>query len=87
MRLRKIERSIGISSDTAFDPSLIAFLAKADVIVHETNHGPAHTAYADLLTLDAGVKARMHLIHYPDEFDPAKSEIPALLEGQVIALG
>jgi len=80
-------RSIGISSDTAFDPSLIAFLAKADVIVHETNHGPAHTAYADLLTLDAGVKARMHLIHYPDEFDPAKSEIPALLEGQVIALG
>lgn len=81
-------RSIGISSDTAFDPELIGdFLSRADLIVHETNHGPAHTAYADLLTVDRDIKKRMHLIHYPDEFDLASSEIPALVEGQVIDLG
>lgn len=79
-------RSIGISSDTAFDPELIAFLSSADLVVHETNYGPAHTAYADLLGLDEAVKRKMRLIHYPDEFDVASSEIPALVEGQVIDL-
>jgi hypothetical protein len=79
-------RRVGISSDTAFDPSLIAFLAEADLIVHETNHGPAHTAYADLVTVDPLVRARMRLIHYPDEFDVAASAIPALLEGEVIEI-
>ena len=79
--------SIGISSDTAFDPALIAWLSQADLIVHETNHGPAHTAYPDLLTLERSTRDRMHLIHYPDEHDVAKSEIPCLTEGQVIDLG
>ena len=79
-------RSIGISSDTAFDRDLVAFLASADLIVHETNYGPAHTAYADLLTLDEEVKKKMHLIHYPDEFDVDTSAIAALREGQVIEL-
>lgn len=78
--------SIGISSDTAFDRDLIAFLARADLIVHETNYGPAHTAYADLLTLDESIKQKMHLIHYPDEFDVDATQIPALREGQVIEL-
>lgn len=77
---------IGISSDTAFDPALVAWLAGADLVVHETNYGPAHTAYADLLTLDEGVKKKMRLIHYPDEFDVTASEIPALVEGQVLEL-
>jgi ribonuclease BN (tRNA processing enzyme) len=77
-------KSIAISSDTAFDPELIAWLAPADLIVHETNYGPAHTAYSDLLTVDEEVKKKMRLIHYPDEFDIAGSAIPALLEGQVI---
>jgi ribonuclease BN (tRNA processing enzyme) len=77
-------KSVGISSDTAFDPELIAFLATADLIVHETNYGPAHTAYSDLLTLDPAIKSKMRLIHYPDELDPTATEIPALLEGQVI---
>jgi hypothetical protein len=39
---------LGFSSDTAFDPDLIAFLSAADLIVHETNYGPAHTPYASL---------------------------------------
>ena len=78
--------TIGISSDTAFDPSLIAFLSRADVIVHETNYGPAHTAYKDLLTVEESIRKKMHLIHYPDEFDIAGSEIPCLVEGQVVSL-
>lgn len=77
-------RSVGISSDTAFDPELIAFLCEADVVVHETNHGPAHTAYEDLLTLPSHVKEKVRLVHYPDTFDPATSEIAALREGDVL---
>jgi ribonuclease BN (tRNA processing enzyme) len=79
-------KSIGISSDTAFDPELIGFLSSADLVVHETNYGPAHTAYADLLGLEDRVKQKMRLIHYPDEFDVGGSAIPALVEGQVIDL-
>jgi hypothetical protein len=56
------------------------------LFVLETNYGPAHTAYADLLTVDPLVRLRMRLIHYPDEFDIAASAIPALLEGQVIEI-
>lgn len=77
-------KSIGISSDTGFDPSLIKFLADADLVVHETNYGPAHTAYADLLTLDDALKAKMRLIHYPDEFDVDGSAIRCLREGDVV---
>lgn len=76
--------SIGISSDTAFDPSLIEFLARADLIIHETNYGPAHTAYADLLTCDPAVKKKMRVIHYPDEF--VATEIAPVSEGEVIHL-
>ena len=77
-------RSIGISSDTAFDPALVQWLAQADLVVHETNYGPAHTAYADLLTLGQDVRDKLHLIHYPDEFDIAASAIPVLREGDVL---
>jgi ribonuclease BN (tRNA processing enzyme) len=79
-------RKLGYSADTAFDPELIRFLSAADVIIHETNYGPAHTAYSDLLTLPADVRARLHLVHYPDQFDVGSSEIPALREGQVLSI-
>jgi ribonuclease BN (tRNA processing enzyme) len=77
--------TIGISSDTAFDRDLIDWLARADLVIHETNHGPAHTAYADLLTLDPAIKQKMRVIHYPDEF--AGGEIAHVVEGEVIDLG
>jgi len=80
-------KTLGISSDTAFDLELIEFLAPADLIVHETNYGPAHTAYSDLLTLDRDIKQKMRLIHYPDEFDIHSSEIAALVEGQIVDIG
>lgn len=86
LRIEHGGRSLGISSDTAFDPALIAWLAQADLVVHETNHGPAHTAYADLLTLADDVKAKLRLIHYPDEFDPGSSAIAALRKGDVLEI-
>lgn len=86
MLVRSGGRTFGYSSDTAFDPELIRFLSSADVIVHETNLGPAHTAYSDLLTLPLELRERMRLIHYPDSFDPSMSEIPCLAEGDVFAV-
>jgi ribonuclease BN (tRNA processing enzyme) len=77
-------RTLGYSSDTAFDPELIDFLALADLIVHETNLGPAHTPYAELAALPPELRAKMRLIHYPDGFDTASSAITALREGEIL---
>lgn len=76
-------RKLGYSSDTAFDPELIQqFLAPADLIIHETNLGPAHTPYSALAALPAELRARMRLIHYPDSFDTEASVIAPLREGE-----
>ena len=77
-------RTLGYSSDTAFDPSLLSFLEPADLIIHETNYGPAHTPYSSLAALPADLRARMRLIHYPDELDTADSAIAALTEGEIL---
>jgi ribonuclease BN (tRNA processing enzyme) len=77
-------RKLGYSSDTAFDPALIAFLAPADLIIHETNYGPAHTPYPALAALPAELRARMRLIHYPDTFDAATSAIAPAREGDIL---
>lgn len=77
-------RKLGYSSDTAFDPELIAFLEPADLIIHETNLGPAHTPYASLAALPAELRARMRLIHYMDSFDTESSTIEPLREGAVL---
>ena len=79
-------RTLGYSSDTAFDPGLIDFLSAADLIIHETNFGPAHTPYAALAALPADLRARMRLNHYPDAFDTAASVIKPLREGEVLRL-
>lgn len=77
-------RTLGYSADTAFDPELIAFLAPADLIIHETNLGPAHTPYASLAALPSALRARMRLIHYADTFDTATSAIVPLREGEIL---
>lgn len=79
-------RTLGYSSDTAFDPELIAFLEPADLIIHETNLGPAHTPYASLAALPANLRARMRLIHYMDGFDAQGSVIAPLREGEVLTV-
>jgi len=77
-------RTLGYSSDTAFDPELIEFLSPADLIIHETNFGPAHTPYAALAGLPADLRTRMRLIHYSDLFDASSSAIAVVREGEVL---
>lgn len=78
--------TLGYSADTAFDPSLIAWLAEADLVVHETNYG-IHTPYADLAALPAALRAKMRLIHYPDDFDRGASVIEPLEQGRTYRVG
>lgn len=77
---------IGFSADTAFDPSLIEWLADCDLILHETNLG-VHTPYADLAALPAELRERMRLVHYTDDFDRSASVIRPLQQGECITLG
>jgi ribonuclease BN (tRNA processing enzyme) len=79
-------RVLGYSADTAFDPSLIAWLEPCDLIVHEVTTDPeskVHTPYPSLAALAAPLRARMRLIHYADDFDADSSAIEVLREGRV----
>jgi ribonuclease BN (tRNA processing enzyme) len=81
LRIRAGGRCLGYSADTAFDEGLIAWLAEADLVVHETNYG-VHTPYAKLAALPPELRARMRLIHYPDDFDLEASVIEPLAQGR-----
>ncbi len=81
-RVRGGGRCLGYSADTAYDPTLIDWLASADTIVHETNTGSTHTPYESLAALPAGLRSKMRLIHYPDDFDGAASVIEPLRQGR-----
>lgn len=72
--------TVGYSADTAFDPALVAWLAESALFLHETNLG-VHTPLADLAALDAAVRAKMRLIHYPDFHDVDGSPVPCAREG------
>lgn len=85
MRIRHGDRTLGWSSDTAFDPTLIDWLSPADLIIHETNLG-AHTPYEKLAGLPAELRQKMRLIHYPDDFSLETSVITPLLQGQRISV-
>jgi ribonuclease BN (tRNA processing enzyme) len=85
LRIRAGGRTLSYSADTAFDPALVAWLAESDLIVHETNYG-VHTPYARLAVLPPELRARMRLVHYPDDFDLAASIIEPLIEGRVYSI-
>jgi ribonuclease BN (tRNA processing enzyme) len=82
VRVEAAGRTLGYSCDTAFDPTLIAWLADADLIVHEASGGFMHTDYESLAALPRPLLDKMRLIHYPDSFDPATSAIEVLRQGQ-----
>ncbi len=83
LRIRAGGATLGYSADTAFDPALLEWLSAADLVVHETGYG-IHTPYADLAALPADLRARMRLIHYPDDLDLAKSAIRPLRQGTLV---
>jgi ribonuclease BN (tRNA processing enzyme) len=81
LRIHAGGRTLGLSGDTAWDPTLIDWLSPSDLIVHETSIG-IHTPYEKLAALDPDLRARMRLIHYPDDFDCQGSVIEPLVEGR-----
>ncbi len=82
VRVEAVGRTLGYSCDTAFDPALIAWLADADLIVHEASGGFMHTDYESLAALPRPLLEKMRLIHYPDSFEPATAAIDVLRQGQ-----
>jgi ribonuclease BN (tRNA processing enzyme) len=84
-RIRASGRTLAFSADSAYDPTLIDWLSSADLIVHETTsrkESPVHTPYVHLAALPAALRAKMRLIHYPDDFDHASSVIETLRQGR-----
>jgi ribonuclease BN (tRNA processing enzyme) len=78
------ERTLGWSGDTPFDEDHIEWLSRSDLIVHESNLGPTHTPIEKLNALPAALKAKMRLIHLPDDFDPSRTDIATLSDGEVL---
>jgi ribonuclease BN (tRNA processing enzyme) len=75
-------RTLGISSDTPFDPDLIEWLSPADVILHETGDG-IHTSYGKLAALPAALRKRIRLIHFSDDFSPTDGAVEPLVQGRL----
>jgi ribonuclease BN (tRNA processing enzyme) len=83
-------RSVGHSGDTCFDPELIAWLAAADLVIHEAGAyeepNTFHTAYGRLAALPEPLRRKMRLVHCADDFAHDPSVIEPLRQGQVYAV-
>lgn len=77
-------RTLGWSGDSCFEQAHVDWLDRADLIVHETNLPPAHTPIEQLNRLPERIRAKMRLIHMPDDFDPSCSDIRPLEDGELI---
>lgn len=69
LRITEKDRTFGYSCDTAFDPTLIDWLADVDTILHETSFGPAHTPLFSLLELPESIRKKLWVAHLPDELN------------------
>ena len=69
LRFTDGDASLGHSCDTAYDPTLIAWLEECDIFLHEANFGPAHTPLERLLELPESTRKKMLLVHYSDLLD------------------
>ena len=85
LRIATKSGALGYSSDTAWDPDLIEWLATADRIIHECNFG-IHTPYERLIELPEDVRAKMWIHHLPDSFDRAASLIEPLEQGRLYTI-
>lgn len=85
LRIESQGRCVGYSADTAFDPSLVAWLAQSDLFFHETNLG-VHTPLQALMSLDPVTKTKLRLIHYPDFHEAASCPLATAQEGEAYRL-
>lgn len=84
VRVQAWGRTLGVSSDTAYDPELISWLSEADLIVHEATsllESEIHTPHRHLAELPAHLRAKMRLIHLPDGFHPDPNLVEPLRQG------
>jgi ribonuclease BN (tRNA processing enzyme) len=79
-------RTLGYSADTQFDPTLLDWLADADLVIHEANSGFMHTSVSDLMTARPEILAKMRLIHCADAYDAAASPLPMMRQGTLIQI-
>lgn len=87
LRFQSGQRTLAWSSDTPFDPELIDWLQRdANLIIHETSPPPTHTPIENLNALPAQVRSRMRLMHMPDGFDASRTDIPCMMQGQVVSV-
>lgn len=86
-RFTERDRTMAWSSDTPFEAELVAWLERgASLIVHETSPSSVHTPIENLNSLPAAVRSRMRLMHMPDDFDAACTDIACLRQGEVISI-
>jgi len=84
-RLEGGGRSLGISSDTSFDPSLLAWLGEADAVIHEANEG-VHTPAHELAKLPEALRSRIWLTHLGDHMPRTGWGMGVLEEGRALEL-
>jgi ribonuclease BN (tRNA processing enzyme) len=84
-RIHGSGRRLACSADTEFDPELIAWLAEADLVIHEAGPG-IHTPIERLAELPAAVRAKIRLAHFPDSLDFTKVGIEPLEQGHWYAV-
>jgi ribonuclease BN (tRNA processing enzyme) len=89
VRIGDGDATLGYSCDTAFDESLIDWLADSELVVHETSPGPAHTNLAELRKLPEALREKMLVVHLPDDVLGLESEVDLEFaeEGQVYEVG
>lgn len=67
-----IDGRIFISGDTQFDPELIdLYHDRSEVMFHDVQFfpGAVHAPLQDLQSIPAEIKAKMHLMHYSDDWE------------------
>jgi ribonuclease BN (tRNA processing enzyme) len=84
--LKDNRATFGWSGDTPFERAHVDWLSQADLFVHESNVGPAHTPIESLNNLPEAIQRKIRLIHLPDDFPRNATGLSMLREGQVLEL-
>lgn len=88
MRISDSDATLAYSCDTAFDPTLIEWLARdSELILHECTFGKAHTQLTQLQDLPPSIRARLRLVHYADQMIGMNTgDISMATQGQVFRM-
>jgi ribonuclease BN (tRNA processing enzyme) len=71
-----IDNKVFFSGDTQFDPELVEMYSHAKVMFHDVQFfpGAVHAPLEDLRKLPKGIKSKMLLMHYADNYEAQKVE-------------